>query len=215
MSDLIIYNTPVGKSSIALYAKDGSLWLNQNQIAELFATSKQNIGQHVSGILKESELDVDSVVKNYFTTAADGKNYHVTYEFSKQENFARERNGIKRPKWNSNLGYTTVVFPGVAVTAKSNDAVNDAVSDAVKKGHINAVSDAVSDALIDAVKVILKLNEGASIKDIMDATGKSNATVKRYLQLLREINFIEFKGSTKTGRYFLTNQAVKKTKGKK
>jgi hypothetical protein len=69
MSDLIIYNTPDGKSSIALYAKDGSVWLNQTQIAELFATSKQNIGQHVSGILKESELDAGSVVKNYFTTA--------------------------------------------------------------------------------------------------------------------------------------------------
>jgi len=70
MSDLIIYNTPDGKSSIALYAKDGSVWLNQNQISELFATSKQNIGQHISSILKESELDANSVVKNYFTTAA-------------------------------------------------------------------------------------------------------------------------------------------------
>ena len=79
MSDLIIYNSPDGKSSIALYAKDGSVWLNQTQIAELFATSKQNIGQHVSSILKESELYADSVVKNYFTTAADGKNYNVTF----------------------------------------------------------------------------------------------------------------------------------------
>lgn len=76
---LVIYNSPDGKSSIALYAKDGSVWLNQTQIAELFATSKQNIGQHVSSILKESELDADSVVKNYFTTAADGKNYNVTF----------------------------------------------------------------------------------------------------------------------------------------
>jgi hypothetical protein len=80
MSDLIIYNTPDGKSSIALYAKDGSVWLNQTQIAELFATSKQNIGQHVSSILKESELDADSVVKNYFTTAADNYSYTFLYE---------------------------------------------------------------------------------------------------------------------------------------
>jgi len=79
MSELIIYNTPDGKSAIALYAKDGSVWLNQNQIAELFATSKQNIGQHVSSILKENELEAGSVVKNYFTTAADGKNYNVTH----------------------------------------------------------------------------------------------------------------------------------------
>ncbi|OFX84023.1 MAG: hydroxyacid dehydrogenase [Bacteroidetes bacterium GWF2_33_16] len=79
MNDLIIYNTPDGKSSIALYAKDGSVWLNQNQLAELFATSKQNISQHISSVLKENELDVNSVVKNYFTTAADGKNYKVAF----------------------------------------------------------------------------------------------------------------------------------------
>jgi len=79
MTNLIIYNTPDGKSTIALYAKDGSVWLNQNQIAELFATSKQNIGQHISSILKESELDAGSVVKNFFTTASDGKNYNVAF----------------------------------------------------------------------------------------------------------------------------------------
>ncbi len=85
MNDLInhiehtIYNTPDGKSSIALFAKDDGVWLNQNQIAKLFATSKQNTGQHVSSILKESELDTNSVVKNYFTTAADSKNYSVTF----------------------------------------------------------------------------------------------------------------------------------------
>lgn len=79
MSDFIIYNTLDGKSSIALYAKDSSVWLNQNQLAELFATSKQNIGQHISSILKEHELDANSVVKNYFTTAADGKKYNVAH----------------------------------------------------------------------------------------------------------------------------------------
>lgn len=79
MTDLIIYNTPDGKSSIALYTKDGSVWLNHIQIAELFATSKQIIGQHVSSILKESELDADSVVKNYFTTTSDGKNYNEPF----------------------------------------------------------------------------------------------------------------------------------------
>ena len=78
-AELIIYNTSDGKSSIALYAKDGSVWLSQNQLAELFATTKQNIGQHISAILKDSELDENSVVKNYFTTAADGKNYNVTH----------------------------------------------------------------------------------------------------------------------------------------
>uniref|UniRef100_UPI0040486DD6 virulence RhuM family protein n=3 Tax=Roseivirga sp. TaxID=1964215 RepID=UPI0040486DD6 len=79
MSDIIIYNTQDGKVSVALFAKDGDVWMNQQQMAELFDTSKQNISQHIKKILEENELEVNSVVKNYFTTAADGKNYDVTF----------------------------------------------------------------------------------------------------------------------------------------
>ncbi len=77
--NIIIYKTADGKASVALYAKDGNIWMNQNQLAELFATSKQNIGQHISNILEEGELEGNSVVKNYFTTADDGKQYNVTF----------------------------------------------------------------------------------------------------------------------------------------
>jgi len=50
---------------------------NQQQMAELFATSKQLISHHIANILKERELSKISVVKQYLTTAADGKNYNV------------------------------------------------------------------------------------------------------------------------------------------
>ena len=49
--------------------------MNQNQLAELFATSKPNISMHISNVLKNMELDVDSVVKDYLITAKDGKEY--------------------------------------------------------------------------------------------------------------------------------------------
>ena len=51
----------------------------QNAIAELFETSKQNVGQHIKNILEDSELSEDSVVKNYFTTAADSKKYRTKH----------------------------------------------------------------------------------------------------------------------------------------
>jgi hypothetical protein len=53
--------------------------MNQNQLAELFDTSKQNIGQHISNILEEKELIQDSVIKDYLSTASDGKKYKVTF----------------------------------------------------------------------------------------------------------------------------------------
>lgn len=77
--NIIIYKTADGKASVALYAKDGNVWMNQNQLAELFATSKQNISLHISNILKEGELPENSVVKEYLTTASDGKEYNITF----------------------------------------------------------------------------------------------------------------------------------------
>lgn len=60
-------------------ARDGMVWLNQQSIAELFGTSKQNISWHISNILEDGELEQNSVVKDYLTTADDGKTYHVMF----------------------------------------------------------------------------------------------------------------------------------------
>jgi hypothetical protein len=77
--NMIIYNTPDGKTSVALFAKDGNVWMNQNQIAELFGTSIPNISIHISNILNDKELENVSVIKDYLTTATDGKDYNVTF----------------------------------------------------------------------------------------------------------------------------------------
>ena len=83
-SNIIIYNTIDGKASVVLYARDGSVWMknainrslwdkNQNQLAKLFDTSKQGIGQHIANIQNDRELDANSVVRDYLTTAVDGR----------------------------------------------------------------------------------------------------------------------------------------------
>jgi hypothetical protein len=77
--NIIIYNTADGKASVSLYTKEGSIWMNQSQLAELFDTSIPNISIHISNILKEKELPLNSVIKDYLTTAQDGKEYNVTF----------------------------------------------------------------------------------------------------------------------------------------
>ena len=77
--NIIIYKTQDGKVKLSLYARDGSVWMNQNQIAELFDTSVPNISMHITNILNEKELEENSVIKNYLTTASDGKNYEVAF----------------------------------------------------------------------------------------------------------------------------------------
>lgn len=78
-NEIIIYNTEDGKADVRLYSKDGVVWMNQQQMALLFDTSKPNISMHISNILSDKELDKISVVKDYLTTASDGKKYSVTY----------------------------------------------------------------------------------------------------------------------------------------
>jgi len=105
---LIIYNTDDGKTSVSLMTRDGNVWLNQNHLAELFDTSVPNISMHISNILKDNELNCNSVVKDYLTTAADGKNYQVTF-YSLDMILAvgfrvRSRRGIQFRQWaNRNL----------------------------------------------------------------------------------------------------------------
>ena len=74
----IFYSTVDGKSNVVLFARDGDVWMNQNQLAELFDTSKQNISLHIANVLKDKELDEFLVVKDYLTTASDGKKNYLT-----------------------------------------------------------------------------------------------------------------------------------------
>ena len=78
-NNIIIYQTQDGKTKIDVKIDNDTVWLNQAQIAELLQTTKQNISSHIQNIFKEQELVEDSVVKDFLTTAADGKDYNVKY----------------------------------------------------------------------------------------------------------------------------------------
>lgn len=77
--NIILYESGDGKIRVSLFERDGSVWLNQVQLAELFATSKQSISHNIANILKDGELEANSVVKEYLTTASDGKTYKVLF----------------------------------------------------------------------------------------------------------------------------------------
>lgn len=78
MSDeLILYRSDDGRTEVQLRAGEGSAWLTQLEMAELFDTTKQNVSLHIKNILEEGELPERSVVKESLTTAADGKKYRT------------------------------------------------------------------------------------------------------------------------------------------
>ena len=73
MSDLILYTTDYGKAQISLQAEGGTVWLTQVQIAELFATTKQNVSLHIKNILGDSELSAEATVKDSLTVQTEGQ----------------------------------------------------------------------------------------------------------------------------------------------
>ena len=75
--EIIVYSTVDGRTEIQLSAVDGTVWLTQAQMAEMFGTTKQNVSLHLRNILLGGELAEESVVKDSLTTAADGKAYQT------------------------------------------------------------------------------------------------------------------------------------------
>ncbi|TNH06804.1 virulence RhuM family protein [Testudinibacter sp. TR-2022] len=71
-SNIIIYNTEDGNAAISLHLQDGTVWLNQLELAELFQTSKQNISKHIKAIFTDGELSEKVVVNYQLTTSIHG-----------------------------------------------------------------------------------------------------------------------------------------------
>ena len=79
LGDIIIYQTDDGETQIDVKFEDETIWLTQAQLCELYQTSKANVSEHIKNIFSEGELDEDSVVRKFRTTASDGKSYMTAY----------------------------------------------------------------------------------------------------------------------------------------
>jgi hypothetical protein len=78
-SQLLIYETSNGEIKIDVLLENETVWLTQGHMSELFQKSKKTISEHIKNIFNEEELKEDSVVRNFRTTASDGKNYDMKY----------------------------------------------------------------------------------------------------------------------------------------
>ncbi|MBQ1198625.1 MAG: virulence RhuM family protein [Bacteroidaceae bacterium] len=76
---IIIYTANDGKTKIDVKLEEETLWLTQAQMCELYQTSKSNVSEHIKHIFEDGELNEDSVVRKFRTTATDGKEYLVAH----------------------------------------------------------------------------------------------------------------------------------------
>ena len=75
----LLYQTPDGDSQIEVKLQNDTVWLSLDQMAELFQRNKSTISRHIKNVLEDGELEEDSVVAKFATTATDGKKYSVAY----------------------------------------------------------------------------------------------------------------------------------------
>lgn len=77
--EIVIYKSEDGHIKVDVLFEGETVWLTQAQICELFGKSKSTISEHIKNIFEEGELNLDSVVRNFRTTASDGKEYDTNY----------------------------------------------------------------------------------------------------------------------------------------
>ena len=77
--NIIVYVDDNGQPQVDVRFQDETVWLTQAQLVELYQSSKANVSEHIKNIFDEGELDKNSVVRKFRTTASDGKNYEVNY----------------------------------------------------------------------------------------------------------------------------------------
>jgi hypothetical protein len=78
-AEFLTFAYQTGGDGATVRVQDGTIWLSQKTMGELFETSSDNIGLHLKNINKEGELDVDSVTEDFSATASDGKSYNVKH----------------------------------------------------------------------------------------------------------------------------------------
>lgn len=78
-SEIVLYQTEDGETRLQVHFDGETVWLTQSQMAELFQTSIPNVSMHIRNVFREGELQENSVVKDFLTTATDGKAYETNH----------------------------------------------------------------------------------------------------------------------------------------
>ena len=120
-NEIVIYQSEDGKTQLDVKLEGETVWLNRQQLAELFGRDVKTIGKHINNALKEELDGASSVVAKFATTAADGKNYQVEYynlEMVTSVGYrVKSRRGVEFRRW-ANSVLKQYLIKGYAVNER-------------------------------------------------------------------------------------------------
>ncbi len=129
-NEIVLFETEDEKVRLTVPIQEDTVWLTQAQMTELFDTSKQNVSLHINNCFKEGELDKGSVVKDFLTTASDGKKYKTKYYnldvIISVGYRVKSQRGIEFRRW-ANKVLKDYIIKGYAINDKRLEALQKTV----------------------------------------------------------------------------------------
>ena len=153
-NEIVLFETEDAKVRLTVPIQEDTVWLTQAQMTELFDTSKQNVSLHINNCFKEGELDKGSVVKDFLTTASDGKNYKTKYYnldvIISVGYRVKSRRGIEFRRW-ANKVLKDYIIKGYAVNDKRLEALQKTVE--IQAKMLATAIEGDSDEVLKAVNL--------------------------------------------------------------
>ena len=168
MNEIVLFETKDKAVTLSVPVEHETVWLTQAQMTELFNTSKQNVSLHINNCFKEGELDKDSVVKDFLTTAADGKNYKTKYYnldvIISVGYRVKSKRGVEFRKW-ANSVLKQYILQGYAV---NNNRI-------AQLGEVIQIMKRTQNSL-DSKQVLSVIEKYSEALDLLDAYDHQNMT---------------------------------------
>ena len=129
-NEIVLFETKDKSKLLSVQMDGNTVWLSQAQMAELFDTTKQNVSLHANNCFKEGELDRNSVVKDFLTTATDGKQYktkHYNLDVIISVGYrVKSKRGVEFRQWASKV-LKQYMIEGYAINEKRLSALEKTV----------------------------------------------------------------------------------------
>ena len=160
-NEIILYETADHAVKLSVNTDGDTVWLSLDQLSDLFERDKSTISRHIRNVFKEGELDRDSVVANFATTAADGKTYKVDYYnldvIISVGYRVKSQRGVEFRKW-ANSVLKDYIIRGYAVNNKRIEQIGEVIR--IMKRAENQ---------LDAKQVLSVIEKFNTALDLLDA----------------------------------------------
>lgn len=196
---IVIFETQDGLVQLPVNVNEETVWLNRNQMADLFGRDVKTIGKHINNALKEELMDDSSVVANFATTASDGKTYKVEYYnldvIISTGYRVKSSRGIEFRKWANNV-LRDYIVRGCAV---NNNRMDDQLSEVVRimKRTENQLDAKQVLSVIEKYNVALDMLDAYDHQNMIRPQGNEAIHVLTYEECKQVINSMKFTDSSK------------------